>query len=147
MKINPRSRRAFLQGLGGASLAVPFLPSLVPSRAEAAERPPMRFAMMYYPYGNTPRYWWDNNATAAPSSDGAYQSRALSDIAGSLSTVLGASYDGSIRKKLAVVRGLDPLGHPHAHNATFATCADSGEDIPGGMFGWQGCTFRYSVDS
>jgi hypothetical protein len=144
MRIDLRSRRAFLQGVGGASLAIPFLSSLVPSKAAAATQGPTRFVMMYYPYGNCQRSWWTNSAPTTPSPDGSYRSRSLSDIPGDISPILGAPFDVSIRKKMAVVRGLDPLGVPLAHNECFATTADCGEN--GSQFGWQKQKFAYSVD-
>lgn len=43
MKVNRRSRRMFLQGLGGSLLAIPFLDSLLPKSAHAAPNCAKRF--------------------------------------------------------------------------------------------------------
>ncbi len=56
MKYNPVSRRMFLQGLGGVSLAVPFMSSLLPRQALAqAQTPPvglnLRYITLYNPHG------------------------------------------------------------------------------------------------
>lgn len=72
MKTSLRSRRMFLQGVVGAALAVPFLPSLVPSRALAqAGSGPNNLAIVYTKYGNefTKSSWTHSwTRTATPSS-------------------------------------------------------------------------------
>lgn len=150
MKLDPRSRRAFLQGASGAALAIPFLPSLTRDAAAAAPGP-TRFAMMVYPYGNCQRYWWPGAPKSSlpelpttPSADGSYRTRKLSDIPGDMSPILASPFDVAIRKKMVVIRGLDPLGKPHAHNTSLCTTGDTGEN--GGMFLWQKMKFAYSVD-
>jgi hypothetical protein len=117
----------FLEGLGGASLAIPFLPSLLPRQARAQQaRGPTRFAMVYTKYGNHYRSWWTNTAPTTAAPDDSYRWRTLSDIDGELSPILGAPFSGPIRRKLAVVRGLDPYCKPSAHNSSFATTANVG---------------------
>lgn len=133
MQFNPLTRRAFLRGAGGSALAIPLLPSLLTKTASAAGVAPMRFAFMYYNYGNAMTWWWpgiakstDTEYPTTPSADGSYRSRALSDIPGDMSGILGPWFDVSIRKKMAVVRGLDPLGRPHAHSSTYVLTGDGG---------------------
>jgi hypothetical protein len=165
MKLDPRSRRAFLQGAGGFSLAVPFLPSLAPSKAAAAPpQGPTRLVFVYHKFGICHRYWWPGAEPSkskpgaemfpaaewptSPSADGSYRTRALSDIPGDMSPILGKPFDVAIRKKMAVVRGLDPLGRPMGHNISFPTTADSGEDgqVPNQHADWEGLKFAYSID-
>jgi hypothetical protein len=56
------SRRNFLRGLGGAALAVPAFPSLMPKVARAAiataERAPLRMAFFMVPNGVVQKNWW-----------------------------------------------------------------------------------------
>ena len=51
------TRRAVLRGLG-ASIALPFLPSLAPRRARAQAAPTKRFAGVFFPNGTTMRGDW-----------------------------------------------------------------------------------------
>ncbi len=68
----PLSRRSFLRG-AGVSLTLPWLESL-PLRAEGAEKrftlshsekPPVRFACIYFSNGVEPAHWWARGAGAA----------------------------------------------------------------------------------
>src|SRR5262245_14654385 len=56
------SRRRFLRGVCGASLALPWLPSLFPASASAAAadsaRPPVRMAFFMVPNGVVQKNWW-----------------------------------------------------------------------------------------
>jgi hypothetical protein len=54
------SRRTFLMGTFGATVALPFLDAMVPAltaQARTAANRPMRFAAMYIPNGIFPEYW------------------------------------------------------------------------------------------
>ncbi len=66
---NPVSRRSFLRG-AGIALALPWLESL-PIRAEdtgkratagANDKPPVRFACVYFSNGVEPEHWWANGS-------------------------------------------------------------------------------------
>src|SRR5262245_16734114 len=56
------SRRRFLRGLGGACLALPAFPSLLPRMARAAivgpQRGPLRMAFFMVPNGVVQKNWW-----------------------------------------------------------------------------------------
>jgi len=54
------SRRTFLMGTFGATVALPFLDAMVPAltaQARTAANRPLRFAAMYIPNGIFPEYW------------------------------------------------------------------------------------------
>ena len=129
MKASRASRRMFLQGVGGAALAIPFLPSLdaAPAYAQTSGGP-KNLVMVYTKYGNEFSKWFTNPAPVTPHASGEYKSRALSDIDGELSPILGPAYSGTIRKKLAILRGLDPYCLPMAHNQSFPMTGDAGEN-------------------
>jgi hypothetical protein len=60
------TRRTFLRGLGGASIALPFLSAGLPgiARAETDNRSngqyPKRLIVFFHPNGVIPRFWWPN---------------------------------------------------------------------------------------
>src|SRR5690348_7870336 len=67
------SRRGFLRGTGGLTLALPWLDSW-PVRADdsgkratatAAPKPPVRFACVYFSNGVEPAHWWARGGGAA----------------------------------------------------------------------------------
>lgn len=68
----PVSRRAFLRGAAGISLALPWLESLPLRAAESGEvlkravetKPPVRFACLYFSNGVEPAHWWAKGAGA-----------------------------------------------------------------------------------
>jgi hypothetical protein len=141
MRFSRTSRRAFLQGASGFSLAVPFLPSLMPTRALAAvDRQPMRFVMIYNRYGRNASRWFTSTLPLSPSADGSYRWRPLSDIPGDLSPILGPSFDVPLRKKMAIVQGLNCMTAEIAHNAWFATTGSARPPVGGTGFG-------YSIDA
>jgi hypothetical protein len=62
MKNRHESRRQFLRG-AGVALALPWMESLQPLLAQdtakaGANRPPLRFAMVYFSNGVDPKHWW-----------------------------------------------------------------------------------------
>lgn len=140
MKQNPISRRAFLQGLGGTALAIPFLTSLVPSNALAqASTPPMRFVFMGARFGRHYASWYPDESAVkmAKSLDGVYSAR-LSDIQGPMSAILGTAFD-PIRNKMSLIRGLDGMQKDaDGHSPGIATT--------GSGYGVAGLGFPYSID-
>jgi hypothetical protein len=61
-------RRTFLRGVG-ATIALPFLDSMVPAQtqlAKAAAAPRTRFAAIFSPHGWSPTYWADGRPDIAP---------------------------------------------------------------------------------
>jgi hypothetical protein len=59
-RLSALSRRRFLRGLGGAGLALPAFPSLLPRVARAAdeERAPLRMGFFMVPNGVVQSHWW-----------------------------------------------------------------------------------------
>lgn len=140
MKSNPMSRRAFLQGLGGATLAIPFLGSMVPSSAWAqATNPSMRFVFMGAEFGRHYASWYPAAAAVKMdvSPEGVYSSR-LTDIQGPMSLILGTAFD-PIRNKMSLLRGLDGMQKDaDGHSPGVATT--------GSGYGAAGLGFPYSID-
>lgn len=116
------NRRFFLRGLGSAALAIPTLPSLLPRSARAqSATPPRRFVQILNPYGPTSALFF-GNLTGATQAAPNVKTRALTSVAGPLSSILGTAFD-PVRAKLNVLRGFDvPTNNPN-HNYCFATCA------------------------
>lgn len=103
MRQSHLSRRTFLRGVGGVSLALPWLPSLSrPSRAQAAAFP-KRFVVFYTPNGNI-------------------ELPATMDFTGSIFEPLTPHKD-----QLLILNGLDmsvhntPPGEPHQQGMAFLT--------------------------
>ncbi len=127
MRVHRLSRRMFLQGAGGAALAIPFLPSLVAGEARAqSQAAPRRYVSLWssYDYGHA-RHWYPTLGTLGSSLQKpgeaavGYQSlRSLLAGRPGLSKVLGAGLTphlGSIN----LMRGLDFIeyyGHGFGHN-------------------------------
>ena len=140
MKSNPISRRAFLQGVGGVTLAIPFLGSMIPFNAFAqAAAQPMRFVFMGGHYGRHYASWYpaDTAVQMEKSPEGIYNTR-LSDIKGPISLILGSAFD-PIRHKMNLVRGLDGMQRDaDGHSPGIATT--------GSGYGAAGIGFPYSLD-
>lgn len=115
------SRRHFLKGLGGLSLALPTLPSLLlPSEASAQTATiPKRFVAIcnfdgYY----EPVYYPTVQADKQFASDVFY--KPLSEIQGPISEVFGTMFD-PFRSKMNIYRGLDIPGS-FGHSAANMLC-------------------------
>lgn len=110
MRFNKTSRRLFLTGAGGAVLALPWLPSLLPravrNAAKAQAGPaPKRFVALKT-YNDLPIKWWYPTSATAP---GGYT------IDGSDETVLPDA-------DLAEATGVTPTGR--MHTGTYAPMSD-----------------------
>lgn len=132
MKLDVRSRRMFLQGAGGALLAIPSLPSLLwkAARVKAQDTTtPVRYIQWVTNHGVFESQFWPASMytpSEPPSaSDGTADDvkvRALADIPERLSSVLNESFD-PVRGKMNLIRGLDLMVGPGFHNAGVPTCA------------------------
>ncbi|MGE0528764.1 MAG: DUF1552 domain-containing protein [Bdellovibrionales bacterium] len=121
------SRRHFLRGAGGLTIALPFLRSLSPwmSCAEAATLgSPKRFVAFvnFDGYYETVYY---PSAEANVKIDNQTFYKRLTDISGPLSETFGAEFDG-LRSKMNIYRGLDIVGSV-GHSAANALCAAARE--------------------
>ncbi|MBC7467205.1 MAG: DUF1552 domain-containing protein [Bdellovibrio sp.] len=129
----PLSRRQFIHGVGGLSLALPFMPSLLaPGTSNAAPNTiPKRFVALctfdgYY----QSVYYPTANANNQFSSDVFYKS--LNDIDGPISEVFGPEFD-AFRSKMNIYRGLDipgSTGHSRANMLCAAAREVFGDDNP-----------------
>ncbi len=105
------NRRAFLKGLGGAALALPFLPSLHRGAAAQGARPPIRLVIFHTANGQPMRLW-------KPTAQG-------NDFA--LSPVLEPL--APFKRKLLVLSGLDmpAVGGPNGHETGTSTVLTGAE--------------------
>jgi hypothetical protein len=114
------SRRMFLQGAGGAPLAIPNLASLLP-RARAQAVVPVRYVQWVTDHGQyATRFWPQQSPVDEPVAG--IKARALTGLPGPLSEVLDAAFD-PLRTKINLVRGLDLMVAKNFHNACVPTCA------------------------
>jgi hypothetical protein len=137
VKINPRTRRAFLQGLAGATLPLPFLSSFFSDKVLAATPVQARFVFMGHYFGRDIDFWYPKQDPATTSPEGVYYSK-LSDITGEISYSFGSSFD-SIRNKISIVRGLDGLQADNGHQWSMPLTAS------GTLNGTP--SFGYSIDA
>lgn len=116
------SRRMFLQGASGMTLAIPTLGSLLPRVARAQDAdPPVRYVQWVTDHGQFEDRFWPKTAPSMDVGNGV-RALPLSDVPGQLSEVLGSEFD-PLRGKINLVRGLDLMVVQHFHNACVPTCA------------------------
>ena len=142
MIYNRFSRRMYLRGLGGFALSIPVLPSLLPRQAEAqVVGRQMKFAMINTHYGRNLNKWFTATSNLQTSADQQYRYRTLSDLTTEMSPVFStAKWDVALRKKLAIIRGMDNMDTLDSHNSHFATtAATKAPDMEAG--------FGYSIDA
>jgi hypothetical protein len=143
MKVDPLSRRAFLQG-AGAALALPVLPSLLPRGAEAQAMPVQKTFVgvvanngLYKMYGPEsqlmPRLPLDKatydtkGLTAVTTPRHVIHTGSLTTLAqangGAISDIIDSSFT-PLLPKMNMIQGLDylALGYSH-HQAHFGNCA------------------------
>ncbi len=117
MKWIPTTRRHFLQGAGGLTLALPTLPSLLPAAARSAVmRPPKRFVAVLSYFGQWFKYWYPEPTSMTKLADDVHHVE-LASLQGPISSILNTDFD-PLRKKLTLIRGLDGLCKT-GHNGTF----------------------------
>jgi hypothetical protein len=102
------SRRQFLTGAGGAYLALPFLPSLLP-RSAWGQTPtiPKRLVALWTGNGTCYKNWYpalDASKVIAPN----VRETVLSSITGNISPILGSEIS-AFKSKLLLLRGMDGL--------------------------------------
>jgi hypothetical protein len=120
MRYDRLSRRFFLQGLG-SSLAIPFLPSLIPSKAYAAGPDPIRYIQFLSSFGQYGSKFYPSDTGLAATASGIF-ARPLSGISGDISAVIGAGFT-PYKNKVSVLRGMLVLAGSNLHNGSFPTCA------------------------
>ncbi len=123
MNYDKKTRRQFLRGIGGATLVLPFLPSLLPREVAAATpTAPVRYLQIIDHYGAAIGAWHINPSGVAKSveksmnpivvpnlqvTDGVYHCP-LADVQGPLSPTFGPEFD-AFRNKMAIIQGMDCL--------------------------------------
>jgi Protein of unknown function (DUF1552) len=168
---NPLTRRQFLRGVGGASILLPLLPSLLPraASAQALGRAPVRYLQIIDWYGTAVGAWHpglqdvNKPQTLDPivqpntqMTDGVYY-RKLSDIQGPISVTFGPEFD-KFKNKMSIIQGLDCLdewaplsatntsGRIDAHSASIPTTGGAfKKEIKNHAF--FNLSFPYSVDA
>ena len=138
MKYNKFSRRMFLEGAGGALLTIPFLNSLVPSEARAAEGVPIKryFNMNTVFHVGHHRNWFPKLTTLAnplviPGSPHTGSYDRLSNLVGSgqLSRILNSSLNPYL-SKMMLYKGLDVPTHGfHVEALHLGDTGDSNPEV------------------
>ncbi len=131
MKFNPQSRRNFLQGLGGASLLIPVLPSLIQKAHAQTTARPIRFIGFVSKWGQFYENWWPKVTPQKSVGPGAY-AMSLKEIKGDLSPIFNKRFD-PYRSNLTFTRGLDamcPIGHNYSVPLTSSYSGNSETDAP-----------------
>lgn len=130
---NQQSRRQFIQGLGGFSLALPFMPSLLaPGTALAANTGiPKRFVALCTFDGYYESVYYPTLPADKPFAADVFY-KPLSEFGGPISEVFGTHFD-SFRSKMNIYRGLDipgSVGHSAANMLCGAAREVFGDDNP-----------------
>ncbi len=139
MKIDRIRRRAFLQGAGAVSVALPVLPSLIGTSHAAPQATPLRrLIVLNLPYGTINDHWFPLEAARTGMRPLADKGTAmpLAEIAGPLSTAMGSAFD-SVRDEMVLLDGIDGpwgMGHQRTFPLTGFTC-----DL------MQGCNYASSL--
>lgn len=109
------SRRLFLRGAAGFTLALPILPSLT-RKAAAADADYRRFVTFMSVNGQRRHYWPDDMLQAAAQTQiqPHVHARPLSEIQGRISAVIDEGFD-PFRSKMSLLAGLDGMGN-NSHN-------------------------------
>lgn len=116
------ARRRFLRGAFGATLALPFLPSVMRSAATAQERPAQRFVSWRITNGHFGHQWYPSDDAVA-SGGGMSQlapnvtQMGLADIPGRISPILDERFD-PFREKMTLFRHVDRLDHANHNSIT-----------------------------
>lgn len=139
MKFDPMSRRSWLCGVGGATLAIPFLPSLLSSPANAQSARPLNFVFVGGMYGRDIKRWYPTQEALEDKNGVRALELSKVDTAGVVSPILGEAFN-ELRDKFSLVRGLDGMQiEGDGHSPTFAL---TGSGSVNGQLG-----FGYSVDA
>lgn len=118
------SRRSLLAalGVGGLSMALPMLPSLIPRASADTFKPPKRFIALAHYVGHHVPHFFPAVQADLKIDDNTYFKR-LSDIPGNMSVVFDAKFD-PYRAKMNIFHGLDSTGGG-GHNTTVPLCAST----------------------
>jgi hypothetical protein len=135
------SRRMWLRGAAGATLSIPFLPSL--ARQAAADPSPERRFVCFFSRNGQFKSEWFPSVTAPNRIQENVHHLPLREIDGPISHVVGPHFDG-LRDKLTFLMGLDGLSGGD-HNYCFPLTASS--HTAGGSDKSSTPFWPYSVDA
>jgi hypothetical protein len=105
MSIERIARRRFLLGLGGVTLALPWLPSIMSTAKAAPNGKPNRFIFMFTSCGQRPENWYPEQDPAWTTLGTQAREAAWGSTSG-ISPILGPEFD-ALKPKLSLIRGLD----------------------------------------
>jgi hypothetical protein len=107
MSIARFSRRRFLVGTAGVTLALPFLPSVMSTGHAGTQQAPKRFIFLFTANGQRPANWYPKIATSWNVVSAAENvcEKSLAGT-GTLSKTFGPEFD-AVRSKMLILRGLD----------------------------------------
>ena len=116
MSIETIGRRGFLRGAFGATLTLPFLPSLARVSHAAGYEAPKRFVFMFSSCGMWPDIWWPSDPPSWTQLDTHVRQAPLVEDGTAISPVIGEHFD-RFKSKLLLLRGLDvPVRADEGHN-------------------------------
>ncbi len=137
MASDSQDRRHFLRTMGGALVAIPFLPSRLSAAQLLATKPQARFITVFNGHGQSQTNWHpavdlykQRDREGAREGEGGDDIRqmALSQIADPLSSVLQPL--SLFKNDINILAGLDSLAQTHNHNPRTTLCAGgNGESV------------------
>jgi hypothetical protein len=133
------NRRMFLAGAGGATLSIPFLPSLLSSTAHAGPARKLRYVQIASPFSTTRALFWPNPSSHVPVSpvtqlDETTKRQSLAEIiaaTGSIAPGMTGAVWNDLAPYLNVITGTNLNGSNDKHNSTSTTTASSPFDFQG----------------
>jgi hypothetical protein len=128
----------FLQGVGGYSLAIPFLASLAPKAQAQSSAPAMRYAMVLGKLGRDMSQWYPNVEESRLQTVPGARVLPFSQIQKPISYCISDQFN-PVLNKMSLIRGLDCMSTQGNHNASVPTTGSSVD--PSGPVG-----FGYSID-
>lgn len=126
-------RRSFIRGAAGATLALPFLSSLAPRRAEGQGETPLRLVVFVSKNGVYGRNWHETSRDPMTNIGEHAHSMPLADFAGNpINRTLGTTYE-HLYSKMNLIRGLDIVCEFQGHNtpAPLSASCTNRESIQG----------------
>lgn len=113
------SRRFFLRG-AGAGLILPFLPSVMPSRAYGMTAI-RRYVQIISPFGQFGRHFYPGDQGLALQGSTGVHAKSLPAMR-EVSKIVGPAFN-SLKSKFSLVRGCNVLAGSGLHNGSYPTCA------------------------
>jgi hypothetical protein len=143
MIYNKFSRRYFLAG-SGASLMLPFLPSIM-DRSYAAGEPAPRYVQLQSHHSVYKQCFFPQSEAGMTMVQNGITAKKLSSISGPMSMAFGTNFD-SLRNKISLVRGLSLPGYKDPGTAfNHNTCAST--TFSGATGNIANPVFNWSVDA